>query len=778
MDFIQSYIPEDIIYALGWTVVHSLWQGMLVALVMALVLMGLQHKSAKLRHELSGLSLFTIFVMALITFIIKYDAAQGRSIIEILVNPDWENVAAVTAEADQSLGNFMMSWADYFNQNLPLIVTVWLMGVAFFLLRLMGGYAYVQRLRYSNNQQMSPHWRHKLQKLSRRLPLRRSVELVESALVKVPMVIGYLKPAILLPLGIVNALSEEEIEAILAHELAHIHRNDYLLNIILSFVEVLFYYHPAVWWLAANVRAERENCCDDIGVQLCGNSLTYAKALVSIQEMHRSAPAFALSFSGRKKNQLLNRVKRILNQPQNKSNIMEKLAATTLLFLSILFLSMSAGSSSDKTTDIKEKMITVDVDLTSEDDLMLPTIRMMTTVDTLPGKNKSTRNTQTIIRTDDDQSVEMKIVDGEIKQLKIDGKVIPEEEYDEYTDLREELLDNVPPPPPAPPAITAPPVPPAITAPPAPKAPPAPAAIGSNSSVWFKKKNQKTVTTEKGEDGKTTIIIESEGEEEPIHIIVDGDQDYIIIDDAELQIGDTAIIIDEYDFPTNGFGTIRRSGSGENFFIFPGGQGRQFSPETEIDFHTLDSARFPSEGFQLRGYIGQSNAEIKELQSYLADSQIEAQGLMKRYHEDIAALQKAETAIQQELATIHRAEAQAQQEVVEQFQEEARARQEEMQRVMEVYQERQQNLIKERQHLNYGKKDVSQILEDELLKDGLIASRDRYSMSLTPKKLKINGKRQSASVLKKYRALYEKHTGIRSDANGNSSSNYHIHISK
>ena len=134
-----------------------------------------------------------------------------------------------------------------------------------------------------------------------RIPLRRKVLLLESALVKVPMVIGYFKPMILMPLGAVNNLSAQEVEAILAHELAHVWRNDYLLNILFSFIEVLFYYHPAVWFISANIRSERENCADDLAIQLCGNSLTYAKALVSLQKLNPAVPAFAMPFFGLKK---------------------------------------------------------------------------------------------------------------------------------------------------------------------------------------------------------------------------------------------------------------------------------------------------------------------------------------------------------------------------------------------------------------------------------------------------------------------------------------------
>jgi len=116
------------------------------------------------------------------------------------------------------------------------------------------------------------------------------------------MTIGALKPIILFPIGAVTYLSVEQMEAILAHELAHIRRNDYFFNILHSLVEIIFYFHPAVWWLSNTIRNERENCCDDIAVSVSGNSLSYAKALVNLQELHAHSPTLAMGFAGKGSN--------------------------------------------------------------------------------------------------------------------------------------------------------------------------------------------------------------------------------------------------------------------------------------------------------------------------------------------------------------------------------------------------------------------------------------------------------------------------------------------
>ena len=118
--------------------------------------------------------------------------------------------------------------------------------------------------------------------LAARLGIRRPVRLLESARVQVPVVIGALRPVLLLPASALTGLAPAQVEAVLAHELAHIRRHDYPVNLLQSAAETLLFYHPGVWWLSARIRAEREHCCDDIAVRVCGDAVGYAEALTSI----------------------------------------------------------------------------------------------------------------------------------------------------------------------------------------------------------------------------------------------------------------------------------------------------------------------------------------------------------------------------------------------------------------------------------------------------------------------------------------------------------------
>lgn len=152
----------------------------------------------------------------------------------------------------------------------------------------------------------------KLRELARRMGIARVVELVESSAVTVPAVIGWLRPVILVPASALAGLSPQQLEAILAHELAHVRRHDYLVNLLQTVVETLLFYHPAVWWVSAQVRRERENCCDDLAVAVCGDRLGYARALANLEGLRSPSPRLALAADG---GSLVDRVRRLVGAP-------------------------------------------------------------------------------------------------------------------------------------------------------------------------------------------------------------------------------------------------------------------------------------------------------------------------------------------------------------------------------------------------------------------------------------------------------------------------------
>ena len=180
---------------------------------------------------------------------------------------------------------------------LPIFVLVWCCGVAVLTLRLLSGWVWVRRMTTHGTTAADRSVESVVARLSRRLHIRRTITLLESTIVDVPTVIGWLKPVVLLPASALAGLTPHQLEAILAHELAHIRRHDYLVNLLQTLVETLLFYHPAVWWLSRRIRAERENCCDDLAVSLCGDPYAYARALADLEELRGARQQLVLAAS-------------------------------------------------------------------------------------------------------------------------------------------------------------------------------------------------------------------------------------------------------------------------------------------------------------------------------------------------------------------------------------------------------------------------------------------------------------------------------------------------
>lgn len=358
MNNLINFFSHEFVAALGWSLLHSLWQGALIALLLGIALLFLQKRSSNVRYTLAASSLGLTLVAFFGTFAYLFNAAKAQQeafndTLYIVTQENYNHfVNQVTAE--QSLLSIFL---EYFNQHLPVIVVFWFLGVLVLSLRFLGGLAYLQRLRHTQNQPISEHWQERLNSIKTQIGLSKSVQLLESALIRVPMVIGYLKPIVLLPIGTINALSAAEVEAILAHELAHIKRNDYLINLIQSIIDVLFFYHPAVWWMSNTVRTERENCCDDLALSVTGNSLIIAKALANLESLRQRSYHLSLAFTGNK-NQLFNRISRLLGQPMKKNNhFVEGLVAVIVIILCLTTINYRVNASVTETKDELTEMV-------------------------------------------------------------------------------------------------------------------------------------------------------------------------------------------------------------------------------------------------------------------------------------------------------------------------------------------------------------------------------------------------------------------------------------
>jgi len=198
-------------------------------------------------------------------------------------------------------------------QFLLWVVTVWLAGAMVFWVRLAGGWVIAARVRSMLVRRAPPEWQETLRKLGAQIGLSSSspAQLLVSALVEVPAVVGWLRPVVLVPVGALSGLPAEHLEALLLHELAHIRRHDYLINILQSVAESLLFYHPAVWWVSGHIRAEREQCCDDVAVSISGDAITYARALAQLESYRPAHLNSAIAANG---GSLANRIARLLGQ--------------------------------------------------------------------------------------------------------------------------------------------------------------------------------------------------------------------------------------------------------------------------------------------------------------------------------------------------------------------------------------------------------------------------------------------------------------------------------
>jgi beta-lactamase regulating signal transducer with metallopeptidase domain len=212
---------------------------------------------------------------------------------------------------------------SYFNQQAELIVAVWMIFLFIRLVKLLVNLGNVQRLRYYRTSVVDEQWQERVRELALRIGIKRAVLLLQSALIPVPMMAGIFKPVILVPLGLLSQLPPQQVEAILLHELAHIRRKDYVINLLQSVAEIFFFFNPAVLWISSLIREERENCCDDIAIGETRSKKEFIHALVSFQE-YRQSSSYALAFPG-SKNQLLERVRRIVHQDNKRLNLREKL---------------------------------------------------------------------------------------------------------------------------------------------------------------------------------------------------------------------------------------------------------------------------------------------------------------------------------------------------------------------------------------------------------------------------------------------------------------------
>jgi TonB family protein len=297
-----------LLHALGWMLLHFCWQGAAVALLLWCGLGVLPARWSRARYGAACAALALMVALPLATFarLAKDELAARRAFALPVISID---VAVSAGGAGATPVPLQERVREALDRSVPWLPVVWLAGVMVFLARLNAGLLEARRMRSAGTEAAAPELLRAFEAVKVRLGVARAVRLAQSALVQVPTVVSWLRPVVLLPVGCFLGLSQMQVEALLAHELAHIRRHDYLVSVLQSVVETLLFYHPAVWWVSRQVRRERECCCDDLAVEVAGDKLAYARALSWLEERRAAMPEMVLGANG---GVLKMRIKRLL----------------------------------------------------------------------------------------------------------------------------------------------------------------------------------------------------------------------------------------------------------------------------------------------------------------------------------------------------------------------------------------------------------------------------------------------------------------------------------
>jgi beta-lactamase regulating signal transducer with metallopeptidase domain len=348
---LDSWVSPTVMHALGWALIHSLWQAVGVAALAAVLMAFSRRPSVRYLAGVGALALMLALPVATFFVLMKSAApvhallpANPGALLAARPGPSLSTaprivIAYPVAAISGAMGNHAIGGLMDFPRPLPNILSwlvgAWLCGVLFFSLRFAGAFLLVERRRRRQSIALSPRILALCQELQRQIGLNRAIRYLECNWLQVPAVVGWLRPIVFMPAFALTGLSEAQLRAVIAHELAHIRRFDAFVNLFQILVEALLFYHPAMWWLNKRIRAERELACDEIAVLLSGDRLEYAKALTLIAGWAR-APALAMAAN---RGSLSERVFHILGQKPSGTG--QRVLGLTG---SVLFLAAALGA--------------------------------------------------------------------------------------------------------------------------------------------------------------------------------------------------------------------------------------------------------------------------------------------------------------------------------------------------------------------------------------------------------------------------------------------------
>ncbi|MGD0221408.1 MAG: M56 family metallopeptidase [Terriglobia bacterium] len=331
-------LSPDVTRPICWALLHFLWQGLALALLLSVALALVRR--AAVRYALGLATLVLMVAAPVATFLMLRHPVTAGGARAITALAEMPRVRPTPPAAGARRDNINTVAAP--RSEIPALpegsevwlLEFWLAGIVVLSVRALGGLCLLERIRRRETNTVSTELEAMAHALERRLGLRRALRYCQCRNLDAPAVIGWLRPVVLLPVSALTGLSPEQLGAVIAHELAHIRRHDALVNLFQTGVETLLFYHPAVWWVNAQIRAERENCCDDVAVSVCGGVPDYARALMLMEEWRR-APHLAMAANG---SRLRSRVLRLMGLEIHHSGARSMGLAAASLCLALVVL--------------------------------------------------------------------------------------------------------------------------------------------------------------------------------------------------------------------------------------------------------------------------------------------------------------------------------------------------------------------------------------------------------------------------------------------------------
>ena len=347
-----SFLFSPAAQAIGHTLLYSLWQAFIVFICLRIILKFIPNAAARIKYLLSYFAYAGIAIWFFVSLFIQLWSAQNQQSYQEFISQNTLEHMQFYPLSEHSSSIFSFS---FLNNYLPFITGFYFLGIGYFAARLLLNYLQTNQLKTKARTELEPQWQKRVLYLAQQINIQKKVQAYFSRYIETPMMIGFFKPVILLPFATMNHLSVQQFEAILLHELAHIRRNDYLLNLLQSVIDAILFFNPFVWWISKYIRNEREKCCDEMVLEL-SDPHHYARALLALEEpVHKRALVMtAVS----KKSQLFYRIKNIMEMKNNRIDLRQKFIALAVIATAVISVAWLSPKENKTARAVKQMPVT------------------------------------------------------------------------------------------------------------------------------------------------------------------------------------------------------------------------------------------------------------------------------------------------------------------------------------------------------------------------------------------------------------------------------------